>query len=74
MSEVKLQEGVTEIGEWAFCGTKTKFRIYIPASVTAFPGGVTENMAIWVIYKGSSAEPYAKARNYTIEYRYKEDQ
>lgn len=73
LTEVRLQEGVTEIGEWAFCGTKTKFRIYIPASITAFPGGVTENMAIWVIYKGSSAEAYAKARNYTIEFRYNED-
>ena len=72
LSEVKLQEGVAEIGEWAFCGTKTKFRIYIPASIAEFPGGVTENMAIWVVYKGSSAEAYAKKRNYTIEFRYVE--
>nr|MCR5761936.1 leucine-rich repeat domain-containing protein [Treponema sp.] len=72
LTEVKLQEGVSELGEWVFCGTKNKFRIYIPASITEFPGGVTENMAVWVIYKGSRAEEYAKARNYTIEFVYNE--
>ena len=69
LSEVKLQEGVQELGEWSFCGSKTKFRIYIPSTITDFPGGVTENMVIWVVYKGSKAEEYAKARNYTIELR-----
>ena len=69
MTEVKMQEGVTEIGEWSFCGITTKMRIYIPSTITEFPGGVTENMAIWVIYKGSKAEEYAKGMNYKVEFR-----
>ncbi len=69
LTEVNLQEGVTEIGEWSFCGITTKLRIVIPSTITEFPGGVTENMAIWVVYKGSRAEEYAKGMNYKLEYR-----
>ena len=69
LTEVKMQEGVKEIGEWAFCGITNRMRIYIPSTITEFSGGVTENMAIWVIYKGSKAEDYAKGMNYKVEYR-----
>ena len=69
LAEVRLQEGVKELGEWVFCGSTSKFRIVIPSTITEFPGGVTENMAIWVVYKGSKAEEYARSHNYTVELR-----
>ena len=69
LTDVVLQEGVTELGEWSFCGITTKLRIVMPSTVKEFPGGVTENMAVWVVYKDGPAEAYAKGMNYKLEYR-----
>ena len=69
LTDVVLQEGVTELGEWSFCGITTKLRIVMPSTIKDFPGGVTENMAVWVVYKDGPAEAYAKGMNYKLEYR-----
>ncbi|MBQ3686196.1 MAG: leucine-rich repeat domain-containing protein, partial [Treponema sp.] len=69
LTDVVLQEGVSELGEWSFCGITTKLRIVMPSTIKDFPGGVTENMAVWVVYKDGPAEAYAKGMNYKLEYR-----